>query len=451
MLRKKKDLRYANPTKCMQVTDTAEDIITYYHEEHTMEKQRSESLESIFCEILESEPHTENNEEDNYVKESIHDALTLDMEKDIQIESVLLERTESELIERNHVKDLINPPLECLNPEDIAKIVERWESQKQFENTRKFPKFVVVGREGVYKLRGEFSKEVETFLSNFSPQAEVNEADLEWQIDLKQYLTKNVLKTKKGNVPVAETFVRKEKTIPKSQEKSKPNKKIEVLQKPKKQNFVLGLKCLFQKLKGRDKEKSRKGETSHSSEQNANYSFVGQKNQPLTIQGNHGNGGGGGGGEDPNRHNHTKKLPDDKILFEIEEEDECEEVKGFMNGKEVILKIKPRIPNFPEDITINLRGKTNSNSNESQDKFHWREDQVYRKTLKRKPMMFDDILGRKVARKFECVDNSCAGRKYIGYAVKPLNDKSITVRSFKYLEHTCQMRQQGGKELYKNE
>ena len=85
----------------MQVTDTAEDIITYYHEEDTMEKQRSESLESISCEILESEPHTENNEEDNYVKESIHDALTLDMEKDIQIESVLLERTESELIERN--------------------------------------------------------------------------------------------------------------------------------------------------------------------------------------------------------------------------------------------------------------------------------------------------------------------------------------------------------------
>ena len=138
---------------------------------------------------------------------------------------------------------------------------------------------------------------------------------MQWKIDLQQYLRKTVFKNKKENVFSAETFWRNKKKILKTQENSKPDKKIEVLQKPKRQKFTLGLNCLFHKLKGRDKENSRKEETSYSSEQNANCKqLVGQKSQPLRKQKNHGYGG--GGGDDPNKQNKTKKLPVDANLFD---------------------------------------------------------------------------------------------------------------------------------------
>ena len=70
-------------------------------------------------------------------------------------------------------------------------------------------------------------------------------------------------------------------------------------------------------------------------------------------------------------------------------------MKVIMNGKEKSQKIDYKIENFPVNKTIHLRGKKHCEYLNT-DNWLWKEEENYRKTNKRSPMSFEDILGRRV-------------------------------------------------------
>jgi hypothetical protein len=316
MLRKKEDLRYAltshfktNP--CI-VDNSIEDIISDYIENVSLAAEE---------EIVEKA-----REEEDIVDDAV------------ETFNITSEKEKTEHVEENHA---ISTPLELLKPEFIENIVKSWESQQAFKNVQKYDKFVVINKvdglkepKGVYKLRQDFSQEVEKYLRDLTDKTETiisEEKDFNWKKDVHRYLNRTFLKKVKENeceVESKHTLGQDSLKISDPQTVYKQDKNHEVTPKPPQKR----LQSWYHKLKGKGKEKGKQEESTSScgGQQQGKQSKieVRQQNQ-LPKKTNLGN---GGGAYDPKKQK-KRTLTADIILHSESEEEEEEDDKQQRGNK----------------------------------------------------------------------------------------------------------------------